>query len=72
MTDQTIKPLLKDLIGGNKTAKLTHYRNGSLFYETTDGFKFEVPTTDCGDTEFPAEGRAGMYMKWIKRQLDNV
>lgn len=50
-----------------------HYRSGSLFYETDDGkFTFEVPTAELGDSAVAANEKASLFMKWIKRGLDQI
>jgi hypothetical protein len=39
--------------------------NSCVQYETSDGFRFEVPIEDMGDS-FPLEGKAIEFMKWIR------
>jgi hypothetical protein len=41
-----------------------------LYYETDDGFVFEVPVSEVGDAHLSAEERASTFMKWIKRAAD--
>lgn len=56
-----------------QSVRFKHYRNGSLFYETEDGrFTFEVPTVELGDSAVMANEKASLFMKWIKRGLDQI
>lgn len=72
---------LKNLVkSGNKACLIdvvvSRGLNGSidsldsvLRYETTEGFRFEVPLRDITGGPFPAEGKAIEFMKWIKKSL---
>lgn len=61
---------LTDMIKDNKKVLFKFYRNGILYYETEDGFLFEVPTSDTNDACFNAEDKAILFMRWIRKQLD--
>jgi len=41
----------------------------SADYETSDGFRFRVPFRDMLGTTFPSEGKAIVFMKWIKASV---
>ncbi|MFY0656201.1 MAG: hypothetical protein JXR12_05525 [Neptunomonas phycophila] len=48
------------------------YRKGELYYSTDCGFEFPVPVSDTGDGIFLAEDKALTYMRWIRKQLENI
>lgn len=60
---------IKDMVGGTKLAHFKYFRTDELWYETDSGFLFPVPLSDTGDTLFPAEDKAMIFMKWIKKQI---
>ena len=53
-----------------QTAHFKFIRFGIMFYETDNGFLFEVPVVDIDNGTFNAEEKAIILMKWIKRQYD--
>ena len=62
---------LKELVGNGQTVRLEFYRKGKLYYITSDGFRFTVDVEDCGDAEFLPEDKAMMFMRYIRKQLEN-
>jgi hypothetical protein len=60
---------LKELIKGQKV-RFKFYRDGDLWYETTNGFEFPVPIADTGTGMFKAEDEAITYMRWIRKHLE--
>lgn len=60
---------IKDLVAAGKTVQFVMYRKGELHYITSDGFKFTVPVSDCGDAEFLANDKAMLFMRYIRTQL---
>lgn len=61
-----ISELVKD-----KKVFFDFYRQGVLYYKTEDGFRFEVPILDTGDACFNKEDKAILFMRWIRKQLEN-
>jgi hypothetical protein len=59
---------LKELVKG-KRVRFKFYRDGELWYETSDAFEFPVPVADTGTGIFKAEDSAVPYMRWIRKQL---
>lgn len=43
-----------------------YYRDGSLYYQTCDGFRFGVPVGDAGTGTFKSTDKAIFYMRWIR------
>lgn len=62
---------LKDLVSAGKSVHFVKYRKGELHYVTTDGFNFVVPVEDCGDGTFYAQDKAMLFMRYIRKQLQN-
>ena len=62
---------LKQLIIG-KEAHFKQFRNGSLYYETDDGFVFEVPVNELSGASVNATEKASVFMKWIKKGLEDT
>jgi hypothetical protein len=52
--------------------RFVRYRRGQLIYRTDSGLEFPVPTDDCGDASFEAEEKAILFMRWIKRHLEEM
>ena len=61
-----ISEMVKD-----KKVRFDFYRQGILYYITEDGFRFEVPISDTGDACFNNEDKAILFMRWIRKQLEN-
>jgi hypothetical protein len=61
----------------NNTVHFDHYRKGFLYYkikspwEQPDWFIFTVPVDDCGDATFPAEEKAIMFLRYIRKAIEN-
>lgn len=60
---------VKEMVAGDKKVKFTYYRDGNLWYETEDGFKFPVPISDIGNATFLAEDRAMLFMRYVRKQV---
>ena len=63
---------LKDMVGPGKIVEFQYYRDGKLYYRTESGFIFKVPVADTGDTQFNGKERAMLFMKWIKKDLEEL
>lgn len=63
---------IKEMVSNGKQVTFQFYRKGELWYVTETGFAFPVPVSDTGDAEFPAQDKAILYMRWIKRHWDVV
>ena len=61
---------VKEHITGNQKVRFEFCRDAILFYRTEKGLLFEVPITDTRKGCFTAEDRAMLYMKWIRKQLE--
>lgn len=61
---------IKSMVSGDKKVRFTKYFDGSLYYQTDDGFEFPVPVSDIGTATFLAEDRAILFMRYIRKQLD--
>lgn len=60
------------MVRDNKKVKFLYYQQGELWYETETGFKFPVPINDTQDGKFPAEDKALLYMRYIKRHIKMI
>lgn len=56
----------------NKKANFQFYRQGSLIYQTEDGFEFPIPVSDCGEAAFNNEHKAMELMRWIRKQMEVI
>lgn len=63
---------LKDMVSNNKRVTFVRYQKGELWYVTESGFEFPVPTSDTGDAAFNSEDKALLFMRWIKKHIDNI
>lgn len=62
---------LKDMIKDNKKVHFKFYRSHILFYETDDGFLFEVPVSEVGTGTMERDDRAILFMRWIRKQIES-
>lgn len=62
-------PTLKECIAGE--VKFQFYRKENLFYQCENGFMFSVPISDTGDGVFGTKDRAILFMRWIRKELEN-
>lgn len=57
----------------DKKVKFTFCRPGYLYYITECGIEFPVPWDDISHgATFMAEDKAILYMRWIRKHLDEV
>lgn len=64
---------LKDLVGKDKKVEFLYYRKGELWYKTVEeDFRFPVPISDTGDGTFLVEDKAILYMRYIRKQLEDL
>lgn len=59
---------IKDMVAGKKVT-FVRYRKGELIYVTDNGFEFPVRADEIDDAVLYASDKAGLYIKYIKRQL---
>ena len=64
---------VKELVSGN-TVQFLHYRKGHMYYEVVEypEFVFPVPVEDIGDATFNARDKALLFMRYIRKHLDNL
>lgn len=60
---------LKECVAGSVT--FTGYRKGNLYYQTENGLVFPVPVLDTGDAMFLPTDKAMLFMRWIRKELEN-
>lgn len=58
---------LKSRVKGQ--VQFVHYQDGNLIYRCDDGFEFPVPLADCGSARFPAQEKAMLFMRWIRKRM---
>lgn len=63
----SVKNLVKD-----KKVYFVKYRDNKLFYKTECGFEFDVPVSDIGEGCCQAEEKTIVFMRWIKKSVDNI
>ncbi len=63
---------LKEMVSSGKTVTFEFYRKGELWYTTECGFKFPVPISDTGDGTFLKSDKAMLFMRYIRKQIDEV
>jgi len=63
---------LVEYVKEGKTVKFAYYRENTLWYETDCGFIFPVPLSDTGTATFPANDKAIMFMRWIRKYRDEM
>lgn len=60
---------LKEMVNNKQKVRFRYYRDGELWYATECGFEFPVPVSDTGTGLFPAEEKAILFMRWLRRQI---
>lgn len=58
---------VKECVKGKVTFQ--YYRDGELWYECENGFKFPVPVTDTGGAVFLREDKGILFMRWIRKWI---
>jgi hypothetical protein len=56
----------------NKKVKFVRYQNKELWYVTECGFEFPVPISDTGEASFVSEDKALLFMRWIRKHIENI
>ena len=62
--EAVLKPRVKGLV------KFAYFTDGSLWYETEDGWKFPIPVSDAGTGSFHAVMRGIFCMRWIRKYME--
>lgn len=63
---------IKDMVKGGKQVEFQFYRKGELFYKTECGFLFPVPISDTGDGQFNRTDKAMMFMRYIRKYIQEL
>ena len=63
---------IKDMVKDNKKVTFQFYRAKELWYATEDGFTFPVPIDDVGEATFLPEDKAILFMRYIRKHVDNI
>lgn len=63
---------VKDMVKDGKKVRFARFRKGELIYTTECGFEFPVPTDDAGDGIFLAEDKAMLFMRYIRKHIENI
>lgn len=66
-----MKPI-KEYVKDNKKVHFVRYRKGNLIYKTECDMEFPVPIEDVGDAEFLAEDKATLFMRYIRKHLEEL
>ena len=64
---------IKEIIQNN-TVYFSRYRKENLYYViTVDGsnYEFPVPIEDCGDADFLDSDRAILFMRYIRKAIED-
>jgi hypothetical protein len=63
---------LKEMVSDNQSVFFVRYREGDLFYRTTCGFEFPVPTAEAGGAEFLVQDKALLFMRYIRKEIERI
>ena len=63
---------VKDMVKNNQQVEFIKFDNENLWYKAENGFMFPVPIADTGSAIFNPKDKALLFMRWIKKHLDNV
>ena len=64
---------IKEIVKGNQVY-FSHYRESHLYYKVDvkgKVYMFTVPIEDIGDATFEARDKAMLFMRYIKKALDD-
>jgi hypothetical protein len=56
----------------NKKVTFVKYFDGDLWYTTECGYHFPVPISEAGSTEFLAEDKAMLFMRYVRKHQARV
>lgn len=64
---------VKEMVKDNAKVYFEYYRGGELWYKTEKGdFLFPVPISDIGDATFLKEDKAMLFMRYIRKYLEQM
>ena len=63
---------VKDMVKNNQQVEFIKFDSDNLWYKAENGFMFPVPVADTGSAIFNPKDKALLFMRWIKKHLDNV
>lgn len=63
---------IKNMVSNGKRVYFVRYQKNELWYVTECGFEFPVPISDTGDACFEKEDKALLFMRWIRKQIENI
>lgn len=64
---------IKDMVKNNAQVYFEYYRGGCLWYKTEVGdFLFPVPIEDVGDATFNKQDKAMLFMRYIRKYLQEI
>jgi hypothetical protein len=63
---------IKEMVSNGKRVQFVRYQQQELWYKTECGFEFPVPISDTSDAAFAAEDKAILFMRWMKKHVDNI
>lgn len=56
----------------DKKVTFEYFREGHLYYKCENGMIFAVPVDDIGQATMLKEDKAILYMRWIRKHLDEI
>lgn len=73
----TISERIKNMVKDDNQVQFVFYRSGELWYSVYDPmngsyFTFPVPIKDTGDAVFKDFDRALLFMRYIRKHLENI
>jgi hypothetical protein len=74
MTARTIRTPadIKGMVEGGKLVNFIHFQGGSLWYATECGFEFPVSLDEVGETTYPAQDKALLFMRFIRKHIQMI
>lgn len=63
---------IKGMVENNKMVHFTRFQSGQLWYATECGFEFPVSLEEAGQTSFPSQDKALLFMRFIRKHIQMI
>lgn len=63
---------IKGMVDNGKQVRFTRFQSGQLWYATECGFEFPVALEDVGETPYPAQDKAMLFLRFIRKHVQMI
>lgn len=63
---------IKGMVQSGKLVRFTRFQAGQLWYATECGFEFPVAIEEIGQSTYPAQDKAALFMRFIRKHIEFI